>query len=111
MPLTVDNSGSGAKASLPDTQSTAATPLRIATPPPPAERVYLEAKRNVDSGSSRHSRYSARASDISGRASLLDADAVDHALRREMNRQQREGTPGASPHRKRQRINGDRWVI
>ncbi|KIH88687.1 cell division cycle 20-like protein 1, cofactor of APC complex [Sporothrix brasiliensis 5110] len=49
---------------------------------------------------------------------VLDADAVDHALRRELGRQsyhvppppQREGTPGASPHRKRQRINGDRFI-
>lgn len=50
---------------------------------------------------------------------VLDADVVDHALRRELGRQsyhvppppQREGTPGASPHRKRQRINGDRFVL
>ncbi|CAK7208217.1 substrate-specific activator of APC-dependent proteolysis [Sporothrix curviconia] len=48
----------------------------------------------------------------------LDADAVDHALRRELGRQtyhvpppaSREGTPGASPHRKRQRVNGDRFI-
>ncbi|KAL1912420.1 substrate-specific activator of APC-dependent proteolysis [Sporothrix stenoceras] len=53
----------------------------------------------------------------SSSTSVLDADAVDHALHRELGRQsyrvpppppQREGTPGASPHRKRQRINGDR---
>ena len=28
-----------------------------------------------------------------------------------MGRQQRESTPGSSPHRKRQRINGDRYVL
>ncbi|KAM7223440.1 WD40-repeat-containing domain protein [Rhypophila decipiens] len=40
----------------------------------------------------------------------LDPDAVDNALRRELGRQQRESTPGQSPHRKRQRINGDRFI-
>ncbi|OAA64552.1 cell cycle regulatory protein [Niveomyces insectorum RCEF 264] len=54
----------------------------------------------------------------SGGTASLDTEAVDHALRRELSRQsyhvpppaQREGTPGASPHRKRQRINGDRFI-
>jgi len=113
MSLTVDNVGgaavsSSAKRRVPDSDSPSiATPSRISTPPPHADRVHLEVRRNMDSGGSRHSRLSGRASDVS-RSSMLDADAVDHALRRELSRQQREGTPGASPHRKRQRINGDR---
>lgn len=54
----------------------------------------------------------------SSSASGIDADAVNHALRRELGRQSyhvappvsHESTPGASPHRKRQRINGDRFI-
>jgi len=44
------------------------------------------------------------------RPSPFDAEAVDSALRRELSRPQRESTPSASPHRKRQRINGDRFI-
>lgn len=44
------------------------------------------------------------------RPHAFDADAVDSALRRELSRPHRESTPSASPHRKRQRINGDRFV-
>ena len=79
------------------------TPSRISTPPPQTARVHLEARLNVESGSSRVSR---RGSSMA--RNDLDPDAVDNALRRELNRQQREGTPTASPHRKRQRITGDR---
>ncbi|KAK0635534.1 WD40-repeat-containing domain protein [Bombardia bombarda] len=58
-----------------------------------------EARQGLNIGSRRQSRLSS-----------LDADAVDSALRREITRQQRESTPGVSPHRKRQRINGDRFI-
>lgn len=45
------------------------------------------------------------------RPNPFDIDAVDSALLREFgSRPQRESTPSASPHRKRQRINGDRFV-
>lgn len=44
------------------------------------------------------------------RPSAFDVDAVDGALLREFGRPPRESTPSASPHRKRQRINGDRLV-
>jgi cell division cycle 20-like protein 1 (cofactor of APC complex) len=47
------------------------------------------------------------------RASIgpLDADEVDGALLKELQpRQHRQSTPGGSPHRKRQRINGDRFI-
>lgn len=89
-----------------DSNSAAPSPRRLATPPPPSDRGRLEVRHNVEGGDSRHSRTSVRGTDI-GR-SPLDAEAVDAALRREMSRSQREGTPGGSPHRKRQRINGDR---
>ncbi|KAL2888169.1 Fizzy-related protein -like protein [Ceratocystis lukuohia] len=46
-----------------------------------------------------------------GQASL-ELDAVDHALLREAQRKARENGSalGTSPHRKRQRINGDRFI-
>ncbi|KAK3378330.1 WD domain-containing protein [Podospora didyma] len=102
--------GGGVSAALkrpvPNSESpTIVSPSRISTPPPPSDRLRLEPK-NMDS---RTGRLSSRSSDM-GRLSGLDADAVDSALRRELGRQQREGTPGASPHRKRQRINGDRFI-
>lgn len=91
-----------------DTNNSAVTtPARIATPPPPSERTYSETR---GSDNSRHARLGTRATDLN-RVSAFDADAVDHALRREMGRQQRDSTPGSSPHRKRQRINGDRYVL
>lgn len=69
---------------------------RFSTPPPQSD--YLRAEpRHEDRR-------------LSSRSENLDADAIDSALRREIGRQQREGTPGASPHRKRQRINGDRYA-
>lgn len=40
----------------------------------------------------------------------LDMDAVDDQLRRVISHTQREGTPVGSPSRKRQRINGDRFI-
>lgn len=92
---------SAAKRPISDNHSPAvASPARIATPPPPSERRYSEART---SDYSRHGRSSTRTSE-------LNPEAVDHALRREIHRQQREGTPGSSPHRKRQRINGDRYA-
>jgi hypothetical protein len=105
MPLHGDGLAAGissaAKRPISDNHSPAvASPARIATPPPPSERRYSEART---SDYSRHGRSSIRTSE-------LNTEAVDHALRREINRQQREGTPGSSPHRKRQRINGDRYA-
>lgn len=84
---------------------TVSTPARTSTPPPPSDRARLELKHG-DGG--RNGRLSSRPE--LGRFSALDADAVDSALRRELNRSHRDSTPGASPHRKRQRINGDRSV-
>jgi len=71
---------------------------RRSTPPPP-DRTRLEPRPTEPGRNARQGRHG---------ASGFDADAVDYALRRELGRQQRETTPGASPHRKRQRINGDR---
>ncbi|KAK4195811.1 putative fizzy-related protein [Triangularia verruculosa] len=73
---------------------------RLSTPPPQSERLRVEP---AHAGSSRHGRMSSRSTDIG-------LDAVDSALRREIGRQHRESTPGASPSRKRQRINGDRFI-
>ncbi|KAF3760245.1 WD40 repeat-like protein [Cryphonectria parasitica EP155] len=84
------------------------TPRRIATPPPPADRARLEVKHNVEQGGSRRPTSMARHNDVS-RTAGLDVDALDDQLRR-VSRTQREATPGASPHRKRQRINGDRFI-
>ncbi|KAK4177486.1 putative fizzy-related protein [Triangularia setosa] len=73
---------------------------RLSTPPPQSERLRVEPSH---AGSSRNGRLSSRSTDIG-------LDAVDSALRREIGRQHRESTPGASPSRKRQRINGDRFI-
>merc|ERR1712000_80211 len=82
---------------------------RISTPPPAADRGRLEAKPNPESNAHRRTRSNARMSE-GARPSPFDAEAVDSALRRELSRPQRESTPSASPHRKRQRINGDRFI-
>jgi len=55
-------------------------------------------------------RHGGRTTDTTKAGGAFDVDAVDSALLREVHRQQRESTPGSSPHRKRQRINGDRCV-
>ncbi|KAH7362924.1 WD domain-containing protein [Plectosphaerella cucumerina] len=90
----------------PDTSN----PARFATPPPPSsERGRLETTRqHLDSSNARNLRNTRQAGDASRPA--LDPEAVESALLREMNRPQRESTPGASPSRKRQRINGDRFI-
>ncbi|KAH7309426.1 WD40-repeat-containing domain protein [Stachybotrys elegans] len=82
---------------------------RLGTPPPPLERGRLESRSKMETQSGRRTRATARASDAS-RTSGLDADGLDHALLREMQRSQRESTPNPSPHRKRQRITGDRFI-
>lgn len=87
------------------------TPRRIATPPPAAAaaaRARLEVKHNVDQGGSRHVASAARDNDLIARGGH-DVDADDDNLHRAIARTQREATPGASPSRKRQRINGDRY--
>ncbi|KAH8174270.1 hypothetical protein LIA77_05689 [Sarocladium implicatum] len=81
---------------------------RIVTPPPAPERVRLDARQTTESGSSRRPRQGGRHSD--GPHDLADSDTFESSLFRELHRPQRESTPSASPHRKRQRINGDRFI-
>lgn len=69
-----------------------------------------ESKYAHDSSTSRRARSNVRTSE-GGQSALFSAEALDNALLREATRPQRESTPSASPHRKRQRINGDRYVI
>ncbi|KAK4657983.1 substrate-specific activator of APC-dependent proteolysis [Podospora pseudocomata] len=88
------------KRPIQESHSSAAASPRLSTPPPPGERLKVEPSH---AGSLRNGRSSSRSTDIG-------LDAVDHALRREIGRQHRESTPGASPSRKRQRINGDRFI-
>ncbi|KAK4645579.1 substrate-specific activator of APC-dependent proteolysis [Podospora bellae-mahoneyi] len=88
------------KRPIQESHNSAAASPRLSTPPPPGERLKVEPSHV---GSSRNGRLSSRSTDIG-------LDAVDHALRREIGRQHRESTPGASPSRKRQRINGDRFI-
>jgi len=101
----------GAKLSAPlkrpieTTTPGALTPARTSTPPPQAERSRFETRTGA---SERNGRMGAR-SELP-RHSSLDTDALDSALRREISRPHRDSTPGASPSRKRQRINGDRSV-
>lgn len=76
---------------------------RLATPPPPSERGRVtDSKHNIEANSHRRTR-----SNVSAHEELRRG-GIDHALLRELGRPHRESTPSASPHRKRQRINGDR---
>lgn len=87
------------------------TPARFSTPPPPTSergRLEMTTRHHLDSSNARNLRNTRQASDAS--RPVLDPEAVDSALLREMHRPHRESTPGASPSRKRQRINGDRYV-
>lgn len=61
----------------------------------------------MEGGSGRRLRNKMAASEVL-RPTELDANAVESALLRELQRPHRESAPGTSPHRKRQRINGDR---
>jgi cell division cycle 20-like protein 1 (cofactor of APC complex) len=80
---------------------------RTSTPPPPAsERGRLELKSNVEMDATGRIRRPLAGDAL--QATGLDPTAVDSALMRELQRPHRESTPSASPHRKRQRINGDR---
>ncbi|RYP20075.1 hypothetical protein DL765_003001 [Monosporascus sp. GIB2] len=98
------------KRSVDETNSPAArTPSRIATPPPPSDRGRLQASRNGENGNSRGARTSGRVSDLVGGLGI-DPDTLSRALSREFSADRRESTPGASPSRKRQRINGDRFI-
>ncbi|CAH0044203.1 unnamed protein product [Clonostachys solani] len=81
----------------------------LAVAPPQADRARLESKQNVNTSAHRRTRSSARLSE-GPRLSHFDAEAVDQALLREFARPQRQSTPSASPHRKRQRIHGDRFI-
>ena len=74
-----------------------------ATPAPPSERGRMaDSKHNIEANSHRSTRSSI------GVNEEMRGGSIDHALLREMGRPHRESTPSASPHRKRQRINGDR---
>lgn len=83
---------------------------RASTPPPALDRAQLDARYHLDSHGGLRGRNGARLSDASSQHDL-DLDAANHALRREvLSRQSRETTPNGSPHRKRQRITGDRFI-
>ena len=98
------------KRSVDDTNSPATrTPARFATPPPP-DRGRLQASRNGENSNLRSARASGRVSDMVGNRGV-DADTLSRALSREFSADRRESTPGASPSRKRQRINADRSVF
>ncbi|ETS80822.1 hypothetical protein PFICI_08351 [Pestalotiopsis fici W106-1] len=84
-----------------------ATPARISTPPPVSERGRLEPRINSDIGNAKAVRHSrGTTSSVSG----IDPEILTKALSRELSSERRESTPGASPSRKRQRINGDRFI-
>ncbi|KAG6004905.1 hypothetical protein E4U21_000632 [Claviceps maximensis] len=84
-------------------------PGRILTPPPPHNRSQLESKYGHGSAHVRRQRNRMSAQD-EPQVTGLDPNAVESALLRELQRPHRESTPSASPHRKRQRINGDRFI-
>ncbi|KAK3177760.1 substrate-specific activator of APC-dependent proteolysis [Lecanicillium sp. MT-2017a] len=79
------------------------------SPQPPSAGDRTDTRQNAESSSSRRMRSRHRNSD-SAKGSRFDTDAADGAFMRDLQRSNRESTPGASPHRKRQRINGDRFI-
>lgn len=89
--------------------SSSLVPPRIATPPLPSDRIRHEPKQIDESNGLGRIRKSLKGSD-STRSATRVADAMDSTLLKELQRKNRESTPSASPHRKRQRINGDRSV-
>ncbi|KIE00430.1 WD40 repeat-like-containing domain protein, partial [Metarhizium majus ARSEF 297] len=94
-------------ATLPTPQSdgsnmeSVSVPGRIATPPPPPppplslEKSRFEPKNNVEGGSGRRLRNKMAASEVL-RPTELDANAVESALLRELQRPHRESAPGSS---------------
>jgi hypothetical protein len=84
--------------------------VRITTPPPAPERIRLDARSIAETNSNRRSKPNTRHSDGS-HSGALDNEPFESSLFRELHRPQRESTPSASPHRKRQRINGDRYAV
>ncbi|CAJ2507968.1 Uu.00g091540.m01.CDS01 [Anthostomella pinea] len=116
MPL--ESNSLAAPAALPakrparDSASPAArTPSRIPTPPPPSDRGRLQARHNMDNGnSSKGSRHSGRFTERTSTGGI-DPESLSRALSREVyTADRRDSTPGASPSRKRQRMNGDRFI-
>lgn len=80
------------------------------TPPKTIHRGRLESRPIDESSRRRFHLAHGRMSDMT-KSSHMDPDVLAQALRKEVHsRQQRENTPGSSPHRKRQRINGDRFI-
>ncbi|RCI13781.1 hypothetical protein L249_8143 [Ophiocordyceps polyrhachis-furcata BCC 54312] len=102
-------SASSSKRALGEIKTSPVTSAPLSTPASPTDQRRPEAKVNEGSGGPATVRSSSRISDAA-RAMPLDADAVENALLRELQRPHRESTPIASPHRKRQRINGDRFI-
>ncbi|KZZ99356.1 WD40 repeat-like-containing domain protein [Moelleriella libera RCEF 2490] len=84
---------------------------RAATPPtrPTADKFGFEPKDDAFNDHLRDLRNGVLAEE-SSRATELDTDAIDSALMRELHRSQVDSANGASPHRKRQRVQGDRFI-
>ncbi|RDA90087.1 hypothetical protein CP533_5565 [Ophiocordyceps camponoti-saundersi (nom. inval.)] len=100
---------SSSKRTLGEIKTSPVTSAPRSAPPSPTDQRRPEVKLNEGDGGSATVRSGPRISDAT-RAMPLDAEAVESALLRELQRPQRESTPIASPHRKRQRINGDRFI-
>lgn len=84
-----------------------AMPPRVSTPPPPpSDRGRLQARQNADNANVAGVRHGGRDGSLSG----IDPDVLTRALSRELSVDRRDSAPAASPSRKRQRINGDRFI-
>ena len=82
---------------------------RVSTPPPPpppSDRGRLQARQNVDNANVPSAHPARRDVSLSG----IDPDVLTRALSRELSADRRDSAPAASPSRKRQRINGDRFI-
>lgn len=81
---------------------------RVSTPPPPppSDRGRLQARQNVDNANVPSAHSGRRDGSLSG----IDPDVLTRALSRELSADRRDSAPAASPSRKRQRINGDRFI-
>lgn len=84
-----------------------AMPPRVSTPPPPpSDRGRLQARQKVDNTNIQSARHGRRDGSLSG----IDPGVLTRALSRELSADRRDSAPAASPSRKRQRINGDRFI-
>ncbi|KAI2643286.1 WD40-repeat-containing domain protein [Xylaria nigripes] len=84
------------------------SPSRILTPPPP-DRQRLQPRSNLDGNTSKGSRHSDHFVERASTNSV-EPEALTRRLSRQRSSDRREIAPATSPNRKRQRLDGDRFI-